>query len=438
MGRIKELLEKKQKGEISDEELKELQELQAEAKDADGGAGNGDNGSSTTSDEEEKAIDELASTLATKVTEQISKGVEGVLKDLKPKAEELIIVKNEAKFIVDKKLGKKVSVQELSEIKVALPGREDKKVKEVSMKTVHFVDALLQNDVQKLQLLVEGTGSRGGFLVPEEFANVIIEDIRDVSIMRQLADVITTNSDTLHLPSLASRPRANWRSEGAVKATSTVDFGETVLTPYSLAVIVGLSEELVADAQLGVGNIINYVSQVMATSLAEKEEVAFWEGDGSGKPTGVDNYSLRTINAGLTDTSRADALIQAIFRTPQGYRNRGVWVMNSATMEKVATLKDSQNNYLMGTLGGGFTPTLRGRPVYEQNDIPGGKAFFGDFSYYKIVDRQGVTVDTSREATVAGQSAFERNLVYVRVEKRVDGELVLPAAVTEVQSLGNA
>lgn len=438
MGRIKELLEKKQKGEISDVELKELTELQAEAKEVDSPPQpKPDQPTPPTEDEEEKAIDELASKLASSVTDQVSKGIEGLVNKLNVKEETEVKVTNESKFIFDKKLGKK-SVKELSEIKVALPGREDKKIKEVSMKTVHFIDALLQNDVQKLQMLVEGTGSRGGFTVPEEFANMIVEDIRDISIMRQLADVITTNTDTLHLPGLASRPRANWRSEGAVKATSTVDFAENVFTPYSLAVIVGLSNELVADAQLGVGSIINYVSGLMAQSLAEKEEVAFWEGDGSGKPTGIDNYTLRLVNATATDSGRADALIQAIFRTPQGYRNRGVWVMNSATMEKVATLKDTQNNYLMGTLGGGFTPTLRGRPVYEQNDLPGGKAFFGDFSYYKIVDREGVQVRVSDEATVASQSAFERNLTFVRVEKRVDGELVLTSAVTEVQGLGNA
>lgn len=434
MGKIKELLEKKKAGTITDDETKELNELLAESKEA---------GEETTTEEEtadeEKAIDEAADKLVEKLTEKMGMGeVDKKLdKVLKAFEEKQVKVTKSPKFITDKKLGTK-TVEELSEIKIALPGRKDKTVKEVSMKTVHFVNALLQNDVQKLQLLTEGTGSKGGYLVPEEFANMIVEDIRDVSVMRQIADTITTNTDTLHLPNLASRPKANWRSEGATKATSTVDFGETVFTPYSLAVIVGLTNELADDAALGVGNLVNYVAQLMAQSLAEKEEQAFWEGDGSGKPTGIDNYSLRTVAATVTDSGRADALIQAIFRTPQGYRNRGTWVMNSATMEKVATLKDSQNNYLLGALGSAFTPTLRGRPVYEQNDLPGGKAFFGDFSYYKIVDRQGITVDISKEATVAGQSAFERNLTYVRVEKRVDAELTLPAAITEVQGLGNA
>lgn len=362
------------------------------------------------------------------VTERLEKALE--------QQETKVTSTKEASFIVDPKLGKK-SVEELSSIKVDIPNRDNKKYKQVTMKTVHFISALIEGDKQKLQVLVEGTGSRGGYLVPEDFANMIVEDIRDLVVMRQIADVMTTTSDTLHLPNLASRPKATFRSEGAVKSTSTVDFGETVFTPYSLAVIVPLSNELVADASLGVnGSIVNLVAQFMTRSLAEREETAFWVGDGSGQPTGVDNYTLRTVAAGLTDASRADAIKQAYFRTPQGYRSRAVWAMNSATMERVSTLKDSNGNYLLQRLGDNPNFSLAGRPVFEVNDLAGGKAFFGDFSYYKIVDREGISVRISDEATVASQSAFERNLTFVRVEKRVDGELTLTQPITEVTGLG--
>jgi HK97 family phage major capsid protein len=133
---------------------------------------------------------------------------------------------------------------------------------------------------------------------------------------------------------------------------------------------------------------------------------------------------------------RADTLIKAYQNTPQGYRNKGVWVMNMGTLGEVGRLKDSQNRYLLTDLAGSPTQTIKGRPVYESNNLPGGKAFFGDFSFYQIVDREGISVRVSDEATVAGSSAFEKNLTYVRVEKRVDAELLLPAAVTEVQGLG--
>lgn len=437
MGRIAELFEKKAQGKISEEELKELDTLQKEAQALNE---NPKTDPKEDNEDEDAAVEELAQKLADSAAEKIQSGIQSgmdkVMKTFEDRNPQ-VTVTHEAKFIFDPKLGKK-SVEELSHIMVPVPGRENKKVKEVSQKTVHFVHALMNSDVAKLQLLLEGTGSRGGYLVPEEFSNMIVEDVRDRSVMRQLASQMTIQGDTLHLPALANRPKANWRAEAAVKATSTVDFAEQVFTPYSLAVIVGLSNELAADASLGVnGSIVNYVAGLMATSIAEKEEQAFWEGDGSGKPTGIDAYTLRLVASGGSDANRADALIAAYHRTPQGYRNRAVWAMNSATIEAIARVKDTNGNYLLSSLAAGPTMTLRGRPVYEQNDLPGGKAFFGDFSYYQIVDREGISTRISDEATVGGSSAFEKNLTFVRVEKRVDAELTLPAAITEVTGLGS-
>jgi len=438
MGKIADLLEKKALGSLTDAEQKELDTLLKEAAMA-SSVNKSDEGESS----DEESVEAVAQKLADIMTERDDKNnerFEKLMKSLETSKEATDQTKDFT-FIVDKALGKKHTVDELGEIKVVLPGRKQagKEYTEVSQKTVEFFSALYSGDHQKLQILNEGTGADGGFLVPEEFANVIIEDIRDQNVMRQLASVMTTQSNQVHIPSLVSRPKAAWRSEKAVKNTSTATFAENILTPYSLAAIVPLSNELVADAKLGVGgSIVNYIAGLMATSLNEAEEDAFWNGNGSGRPTGIDNYTLRTYNAGAgaTDVQRADAIVNAYSNTPQGYRNKGVWVANMGTWGNVARLKDSQNRYLLTDLAGANTQLLKGRPVYECNYITGGKMFFGDFSFYQIVDREGISVRISDEATVAGSSAFEKNLTYVRVEKRVDAELLLTAAVTEVQGIG--
>lgn len=451
MGRIADLLEKKALGTLSDEEAKELDQLQSEAK--------------LLSDEKKKeeeptppaadppSEEEEVEKMAQRFADSVSKSVDDKFSALTDKINKALEAREpvvetpsdkSAGFFYDRALGKKVTVAELSQQKVILPGRKEagKRVTEVTMRTVQFLQALGQKDVQKLQVLSEGTAADGGFLVPDEYANMIIEDLRDLNVMRQISrPPITITSDTFHLPNLAARPVAAWRNEKAVKNTSTANFGENVFTPYSLAVIVGLSNELVADASLGVGaSIVNYVANLMTTAVNEKEEQAFWVGSGSGQPTGVDGggYTLRTLAAGLTDSNRADALIGSYWRTPQGYRTRGVYVMNSSTMERVATLKDSQNNYLLRRLGDNPQQTINGRPVYESNYLAGGTALFGDFgSAYQIVDREGISVRVSDEATVASQSAFERNLTFIRVEKRVDAEVVLLPAITKVTGLGS-
>jgi HK97 family phage major capsid protein len=420
MGQLVELRKKLAEGTITEEEKALLKGLEEDVANEEPAA--------PSSDDEEKAIDELATKLA--------KAFESKTQKQEAKKEIKVEAGDTTKYIVDPQLGR-VSVAELDDIQVEVPGRKamGKTFTSVSRKTVHVLQAFFSGDKQKLQTLVEGTGSRGGYLVPEDFLNIVVEDKRDMTVMRQLATVLPVSTDTIHVPTLANRPQAAWRSEAAVKATTTVDFGEIVLTPYSLAAIVSLSNELVADASLG-GNIVSLVARVMARSLAEKEDQAFWTGDGSGKPTGIDNYSFTTLQGGLTDTTRADAIIRSIYTLPQGYRSNAVFVANRNTWAKIATLKDSQNNYLLSDLGSAASPTLRGLRTMEQNDIADGKMFVGDFSYYYIADREGITVDTSQEATVASQSAFERNLTFVRVEERVDGELTLTQPIVEIQGLG--
>lgn len=426
MGLLKELRDKLKDGTITDEEKQTLAELEKDVQ-------NEVVPEEENEENDEKAIDEMASKLAEAFTDKVEKKMEDKSKE-EEKPE--IKFKNSSKFIVDPQLGK-VSVEKLDEVKVEVPGRKaaGKTFTEVSKKSIHLIQALVAGDREKIQVLTEGTAALGGYLVPEDFVNILIEDRRDRTVMRDLATVLPVSTDTIHIPNVANRPQAYWRSEGAVKSTTTVEFGETVLTPYSLAAIVPLSNELVADASLG-GNIVNIVARVMSTALAEKEDKAFWTGSGSGQPTGIDNYTFRTLTASPTDTSRADTIIRSLFTLGQGYRASAAFVANQSTLAKVATLKDSQNNYLLSDLGSAASPTLRGLRVVEQNDIPDGKMFVGDFSYYYIADRQGITVDTSTEATVASQSAFERNLTFVRVEERVDGELTLTNPIVEIQGLG--
>lgn len=420
MGRIKDLRKKVEDGTATEEEQAELQDLESDI--------NEPTPSPVVTPDEvpEEEVDKFVDAVYSKLTKKFD--------SQKPKETKVV---KEATYVVDKALGR-VSVEQLSEMKVVLPGRKEagKRVTEVTGKTVAFVQALMQGDRQKLQLLTEGTAAAGGYLVPEEFANIIVEDKRDVTVMRQLADQMSISSDTLHLPTLEGRPKAAWRSEGAAKATSTAQFNELVFTPYSLAVIVGLSQELADDASLGTGgSIVNYVARLMVRSLAEKEEEAFWTGNGSGKPTGVNNYSIASVDAGGTDATFADALKDVYFRLPQGYRANAVFVGHSQAIARAAKVKDTQGNYLIQTLPANPYPTINGARVYEQNDLPTDVIFFGDFSYYMIVDRLGVQVDFSTEATVAGSSAFEKNLVFVRVEERVDGELTLTNAVRKVTGL---
>lgn len=425
MGRIKELQDKVAKGLASAEEVSELDALKAEAKEI-------SDVETKAVAEEEAAVERLAGQIADKAMENLTAKLEaGVKEDKKEDTPKKAVTSKTV--IVDRTYGK-LTAEQLDDIKEEIAERKTagKKHTTISQRTKHFMNALITGDVQKLQVLTEGTAAAGGYLVPEDFMNMIVEDLRDATVMRQIGSVMTTTTDTVHLPKLDTRPKAAWRSEGAVKNTSTAQFSELVFTPYSLASIVTLSQELADDAVLGVGgSVVNYIAGLITQALAEEEDSAFFTGNGTGKPTGVSTYS---IGSRAKSANLADDVIELFHDLKQGYRGRAVWVGNARTLATVRQLKDSQNRYLVQNLGDSPYGSLIGRPMYEQNNLSN-ELYVGDFSYYKIVDRQGISVRVSDEATVGGSSAFEKNLVHVRVEKRTDGELTLTEALKKVTGI---
>ena len=294
-----------------------------------------------------------------------------------------------------------------------------------SQRISEFYTALIQNDKQKLQVLAEGTNALGGYLVPAVLYGDIVEELRDSAVIRSKATIIDPCPAHLDITNLASRPKVYWRGESAVKSTSTAEFGQISLTPYSLAVIVVLTRELVADAVIP-ASMTSYITKLITTAIAEEEDKVFTVGNGTGRPTGFDAYSatVHRIVATPANVLTADSLIQSFYRLGSKYRSKAIWVMNSLTLTKAMQLKDSQNRYLFVADPTGNLPgTLLGRPVFEQNDLGQSHIWLIDLSGYVIGVREGISVMQSEEAYVDSHSLFERNEIAIRVEERLDGEL---------------
>ena len=110
----------------------------------------------------------------------------------------------------------------------------------------------------------------------------------------------------------------------------------------------------------------------------------------------------------------------------------------AATLALIRKLKDSNGQYLwQPALKDGEHDTILGKRYYTSAYMPeataGNKAIaFGDFSYYWIGDRQGITFQRLNELFAGnGQVGF---LAF----KRVDGKLILPEAIKTLQMKGTA
>lgn len=129
-----------------------------------------------------------------------------------------------------------------------------------------------------------GTDTEGGYLVPDEFERTLIEALDEENIFRKLANVISTSSGDRKIPVVASKGTASWIDEEGAIPESDDSFGQVSIGAYKLGTMIKVSEELLNDS---VFNLENYIAREFARRIGNKEEDAFFTGDGSGKPTGI-------------------------------------------------------------------------------------------------------------------------------------------------------
>ena len=283
-----------------------------------------------------------------------------------------------------------------------------------------------------------GTDSEGGFLVPDEYETTLVEALEEENIFRKLAHVISTSSGDRKIPVVASKGSASWVDEEGTIPDSDDAFSQVSIGAYKLGTLIKVSNELLND---NVFNLESYISKEFARRIGAKEEDAFFNGNGTGKPVGIFN-ATGGAEVGVTAASAtaitADEIIDLFYSLKAPYRKKAVWILNDATIKTIRKLKDNNGNYLwQPALTAGTPDTILGRPVYTSSYVPtiaaGAKTIaFGDFSYYWIADRAGRNFKKLSELYAANdQTGFVAT-------QRVDGKLILPEAIKVLKMKASA
>ena len=305
------------------------------------------------------------------------------------------------------------------------PGRGSKNYKK------SFWNAMRSKTVRPevTDALQVGTDSEGGYLVPDEFEKTLIESLEEENIFRKLATVIKTSSGDRKIPVVASKGSASWVDEEGLIPESDDSFGQVSIGAYKLGTLIKVSNELLNDS---VFNLEAYISKEFGRRCGAKEEDAFFNGNGTGKPTGILDATYGAITGVTTDAVdkiTADEIIDLFYSLKAPYRKRAVWVLNDSTVKAIRKLKDGNGNYLwQPALTEGTPDTILGRPVYTSAYMPSIAAgartvIFGDLSYYWVADRQGRTFKKLSELyATTDQTGF-------MATQRVDGKLILREAV---------
>lgn len=284
-------------------------------------------------------------------------------------------------------------------------------------------------NIEVKNALEEGVDLEGGYLVPDEFEHTLIDALTEENIFRKNAHVFTTSSGSHKIPIVATKGTASWIDEEGAVPESDDSFGQVSIEAHKVGTLIKVSEELLNDSAF---NLEAYFTTEFARRINDKEEDAFFNGNGTGKPTGIFNATggaQTGVTTGSSTTITADEIIDLFYSLKAPYRKKAIWVLNDTTVKIIRKLKDGTGNYLwQPSLTAGSPDTILGRPVYTSQFVPevaaGNKTVaFGDLSYYWIGDRQGITFRRLNEKYA------DTCQVGFLATKRLDGKLVLPEAI---------
>lgn len=290
-----------------------------------------------------------------------------------------------------------------------------------------------RDNIEVRNALSIGSDTEGGFLVPDEFENTLITALNEENIIRKFAHIFTTSSGAHKIPVVSQRGTASWIDEAGLITESDDAFGQQLIGAHKVGTLIKVSEELLSDSAF---NLESYFTSEFARRIGNAEEEAFLTGNGTGKPTGIFNAAGGAeigVTAASANNITADELIDLFYSLKSPYRKNAIWILNDSTVKLIRKLKDSNGQYLwQPALRDGEFDTILGKRIFTSPFAPEAAAdaktiAFGDFSYYWIGDRQGVSFKRLNERYAeTGQVGF-------LATKRVDGKLILPEAIKVLQ-----
>ena len=284
-----------------------------------------------------------------------------------------------------------------------------------------MLTALRSNFRQVSNVLQEGVDADGGYLVPIEYDSRLIDVLTEENIMRKLGTRITTSGEH-KINIAATKPAAAWIDEGGQLTFGDATFDQKILDAHKLHVAIKITEELLYDNAF---RLENYIIEEFGKALANAEEDAFLNGDGTGKPTGIFHKTKGGEAIGtLTAALKSDDLLDLIYGLKRPYRKNASFIMNDATLAQIRKLKDNNGQYLwQPSYQAGEPDKILGYNVHTSAFAPTDAISFGDYKYYNIGDRG------SRSFKQLNELFAGNGMIGYVAKERVDGLLILPEAV---------
>lgn len=240
--------------------------------------------------------------------------------------------------------------------------------------------------------LSAGVAADGGYTVVPALDTTIYTLLREQSVFRQNATVVSISTKTYEKLVSVGGTSATWASEGDDRnETDGSKLEKVTWALNSLYAYPMTTQELLDWSDF---DVAGWITSEVAAESGEKEETAFWNGDGVKKPKGLLTYSktseddgarafgtIQEIESAATGVIDGDDLITLTHKLKRAYRANAKFYMNDATQEKIRKLKDSDGNYLWRAgITEGQPNTLLAKMVETAEELPDDYIVYGDLS----------------------------------------------------------
>lgn len=291
-----------------------------------------------------------------------------------------------------------------------------------------FETEVRQALLEKKTLTVAAPGTAGN-LVWDDFSTTILEKLRPVSPVRQLASVVTVGSALFQIPRLVNRVVPESVTEVQAKPESEPSFEQIDVKNFAMGVMTPVSRTALEDSAVNLGA---FLQTHIAAEFGTLESQWFVNGNGTTQAEGVlVSTEVEDIEAAAIST---DALLDVFYGVKSAYALNGAWLMNRKTMRVVRGLRDSDGNLLWQPgLQAGQPGLLLGKPVYECDHMPDADEdetpiIFGDFNRgYLITDR------IAFEPFADYSTRFGDDIVVFGGRRRVGGKVVMGEALIKLK-----
>ena len=284
----------------------------------------------------------------------------------------------------------------------------------------------------------ESVGADGGFLVPTDFSDMIIDVMYGDSWGSLAARCfqLPLESNNITIPLDMTTPaaggvRAYWEGERNKHTESDLDVEQITLRAHKLTAMVTATEELLEDA----GATGALIARAAAETLNWEVANAIVNGSGSQQPRGILN-STAVIQVAADSGQSADTISTTNIANmwaalPPECKMRAVWLIAPSAVPQLENMSIADQPVFMPMGGKSEMPysTLYGRPIVEHVACRAvgdrGDIILADMSQYIWASkRSGIRSATSMHLH------FDTDLMAFKFQIRADGLVSWSKAIT--------